>query len=159
MKCGVPYIGPVVRLLSLIIALNGAMACPSSPSIALLRSLKGYPPCRRISSTTILLATRSFHVSSSRRQQEKSFKGQLYESVAKRLEREREEQSRFSKARGESSGGRTAATTFSSSPTAFVVSSELTRSSYTCRRRHWILSGWLQLGGYQAKYRFNATTV
>ena len=42
----------------------------------------------------------------------KDFKGQLYESTAQRLQRERVEQRRFAKERGESSGGRNAAVTF-----------------------------------------------
>lgn len=42
----------------------------------------------------------------------KSFKGQLYESTAVRLARERQEQERFSKARNEGGGGRNAALSF-----------------------------------------------
>ncbi|KAH0542652.1 hypothetical protein FGG08_002975 [Glutinoglossum americanum] len=42
----------------------------------------------------------------------KSFKGQLYDSTAQRLERERAEQRRFAEERGESSKGRPAAVTF-----------------------------------------------
>ena len=55
---------------------------------------------------------RALHSSSCLREEQRSFKGQLYESVAQRLEQERAEQRRFAKERGESSGGRTAATTF-----------------------------------------------
>lgn len=43
---------------------------------------------------------------------ERSFKGQLYDSVAQRLDRERAEQMRFLKARGEGGGGRSIALTF-----------------------------------------------
>jgi D-lactate dehydrogenase (cytochrome) len=42
----------------------------------------------------------------------RSFKGQLYESTAARLQREREERQRFAKQRNESAGGRNAAMTF-----------------------------------------------
>ena len=45
-------------------------------------------------------------------EQRQSFKGQLLDSVAQRLEKERAEQRRFAKIRGEGSGGRAAATTF-----------------------------------------------
>lgn len=41
----------------------------------------------------------------------RSFKGQIYESVASRLQREREEQARFIKERDEGSGPRNIATT------------------------------------------------
>jgi D-lactate dehydrogenase (cytochrome) len=41
----------------------------------------------------------------------RSFKGQIYESVATRLQREREEQARFIKERDEGSGPRNIATT------------------------------------------------
>jgi hypothetical protein len=41
-----------------------------------------------------------------------SFKGQLYASTADRLEREREERRKYSRERGESRGGRSAALTF-----------------------------------------------
>ncbi|KAG6991291.1 proline dehydrogenase [Physcia stellaris] len=44
------------------------------------------------------------------RQQTSSFRGQLYESTQRRLEKERLEQQRFAKERGEAGGGRTAAT-------------------------------------------------
>lgn len=43
------------------------------------------------------------------------FRGQLYESTAQRLQRERTEQARFAKERGESSGGRNTAITFGES--------------------------------------------
>ena len=83
------------------------------PSIALLRSLGrvSHPPSQCVQQVSLRFE-RAFHKSRSLRREEKSFKGQLYESTAQRLERERAEQRRFAKERGESSGGRTAATTF-----------------------------------------------
>jgi D-lactate dehydrogenase (cytochrome) len=42
----------------------------------------------------------------------RSFKGQLYESTAARLQRERAERQRFAKLRNESAGGRNVAITF-----------------------------------------------
>lgn len=45
-------------------------------------------------------------------EQDSSFRGQLYESTAQRLQRERAEQEKFAKERGESSGGRSLAITF-----------------------------------------------
>ena len=83
------------------------------PSVALLRSLRlaAHP-----SNSTCLRAcrnpSRALHRSASLFEEQRSFKGQLYDSVGQRLERERAEQRRFAKERGESSGGRTAATTF-----------------------------------------------
>ena len=59
---------------------------------------------------------RPLHISRSLKAEEKSFKGQLYESTALRLQRERAEQARFAKARGESSRGRNAAVTFGLPP-------------------------------------------
>jgi D-lactate dehydrogenase (cytochrome) len=55
---------------------------------------------------------RHFHCSNGALEEQRSFKGQLYESVAQRLARERAEQRRFAEARGESGGGRMAAMTF-----------------------------------------------
>lgn len=59
-----------------------------------------------------LRSTRAFHVSSASAEQEKSFRGQLYQSTAQRLERERAEQRRFAHERGEGNNGRSAAFTF-----------------------------------------------
>lgn len=55
---------------------------------------------------------REIHVSKPRSEQQKSFKGQLFESTTQRLARERAEQQRFAKERGESHSGRNFATTF-----------------------------------------------
>ncbi|KAI9837007.1 MAG: hypothetical protein M1819_000656 [Sarea resinae] len=51
-------------------------------------------------------------LTTSRDEEGKSFKGQLYDSTAQRVRREREEQRRFAHERSESSGGRNAALTF-----------------------------------------------
>ncbi|KAI9842062.1 MAG: D-lactate ferricytochrome c oxidoreductase [Sclerophora amabilis] len=59
-------------------------------------------------------------LSTNRDEQPKSFKGQLHESIAQRLQRERAEQQRFANERGESSGGRNAAITF------VIIASSLT---------------------------------
>lgn len=59
-----------------------------------------------------LRSRREFHKLGPVFEEQRSFKGQLYESVAGRLERERAEQRRFARERGESSGGATAAKTF-----------------------------------------------
>jgi D-lactate dehydrogenase (cytochrome) len=95
------------------------MAGSFCPSVALLRSLRA-SPLRRLCAEQALkpVATRGLHSSAVRRADEKSFKGQLYESVNQRLERERAEQERFAKARGESGRGRVAATTFALLATA-----------------------------------------
>ncbi|KAA6414782.1 MAG: D-lactate dehydrogenase (cytochrome) [Lasallia pustulata] len=55
---------------------------------------------------------RSLHVSRSLKGEQKSFRGQLYESTAQRIQRERAEQQRFAKDREESSTSRAFATTF-----------------------------------------------
>ena len=44
--------------------------------------------------------------------EKRSFKGQLYDSTAARTQRERQERQRFSRERGEASGGRNSAITF-----------------------------------------------
>lgn len=58
----------------------------------------------------------------------KSFKGQLYESAAVRLERERAERARFSRERNEGAGGRNTALTFGISivcdPKVYVLTSQ-----------------------------------
>ncbi|KAL8795824.1 MAG: hypothetical protein Q9195_001704 [Heterodermia aff. obscurata] len=53
---------------------------------------------------------RALHTSKPRAEQKLSFRGQLYESTHRRLEKERQEQERFAKERGEAGGGRGAAT-------------------------------------------------
>jgi D-lactate dehydrogenase (cytochrome) len=50
----------------------------------------------------------------------RSFKGQLYQSTALRLQKEREDRERFAKQRNEGAGGRNAALTFGSSPPTFA---------------------------------------
>ena len=80
--------------------------------MALLRSLQ---PSVVYNPRTLLAPIRlrrHFHKIGAARQEQRSFKGQLYESVASRLERERAEQRRFAKERGESSAGGNAAKTF-----------------------------------------------
>lgn len=49
-------------------------------------------------------------------EQSRSFKGQLYDSTAERLQREREEQKKFARDRNESAGGSKAAMTFGTTP-------------------------------------------
>lgn len=63
----------------------------------------------------MLRQRRNFRSLRSLQEEERSFKGQLYESTSQRLQRERAEQRRFAKERGESSGGRNAAITFGTS--------------------------------------------
>lgn len=60
----------------------------------------------------LLRQRRTFRTTVPFKQEERSFKGQLYESTSQRLQRERAEQARFAKERGESKGGRNAAITF-----------------------------------------------
>jgi D-lactate dehydrogenase (cytochrome) len=53
--------------------------------------------------------------------QERSFKGQLYESTSARLQKEREDQQRFAKQRNEGANGRNAALTFGTSQFASSI--------------------------------------
>ncbi|MCJ1379227.1 D-lactate ferricytochrome c oxidoreductase [Xylographa soralifera] len=82
------------------------------PSMALLRSLQPSVAHHPSALLAPFRLRRHFHKLGAARQEQRSFKGQLYESVASRLERERAEQRRFAKERGESSAGGNAAKTF-----------------------------------------------
>jgi hypothetical protein len=53
------------------------------------------------------------YASTGNNEDRQSFKGQLYESTSKRLERERAEQRRYASARGEDQAGRASAILFS----------------------------------------------
>jgi D-lactate dehydrogenase (cytochrome) len=82
------------------------------PSRAITRSWRRttiVPSCLQVSQWT---QYRPESTNKSSREQGSSFKGQLYDSTAARLEREREERARFSRERDEGSGGRSAALTF-----------------------------------------------
>ena len=84
---------------------------PFCPSVALLRSLNrasSPPQCLR---ETALRHHRALHASSTLTKEPKSFHGQLYESTAERVKKERAEQERFAEARGENNKGRSAAIT------------------------------------------------
>ncbi|MCJ1409858.1 D-lactate ferricytochrome c oxidoreductase [Ptychographa xylographoides] len=82
------------------------------PSMALLKSLRRVTPHNPGQFQAPVRRSRKFHGVRPVCDEARSFKGQLYESVTQRLERERAEQRRFAKERGESSGGGTAAKTF-----------------------------------------------
>ena len=103
------------------------------PSVALLRSLglSSHLVSRRCVQQTSMRLGRAIHSSASSQEDQKSFKGQLYESTYQRLERERAEQRRFAKERGQSSGSRTAATTFGDAVFACNLSG-LTSNSLRC---------------------------
>jgi len=83
-----------------------------APSRAITRSLRRTtiaPSCLQASPR---IQCRLESTNKSPAEQGSSFKGQLYESTAARLQREREERERFSRERDEGSGGRNAALTF-----------------------------------------------
>ena len=105
----------------------------SSPSASLLRALSKSSTTANLSSTLprnttaarlasrAAAARRPFSSSATCRDEQKQkgaagaggdFRGQLYESTAQRLERERAEQRKYAEERGESVGGRNAALTF-----------------------------------------------
>ncbi|KAL9000192.1 MAG: hypothetical protein Q9169_001094 [Polycauliona sp. 2 TL-2023] len=84
---------------------------PFCPSVALLRSLErvsSSPQCLR---QTALRQQRAFHASRILAKDPQTFHGQLYESTAERVKKERAEQQRFAEARGESNKGRNGAVT------------------------------------------------
>lgn len=81
-----------------------------SPSKAALWSLRQYNGLCQHTWETSACLVRRLHTSRPVSEQTSSFRGQLYESTQRRLEKERLEQQRFAKERGEAGGGRTAAT-------------------------------------------------
>lgn len=90
------------------------MPFPHVPSRALLTTLRNSARASR-ATPCLRIAGRQLRWESTEQKppgEGKSFKGQLYESTAIRLERERREQARFSKARNEGAGGRNMALSF-----------------------------------------------
>ena len=83
-----------------------------SPSVALLRSFRQVPIPKQCLRQIPIGSHRAIHSSRPLSEEQKDFKGQLFESTTQRLQRERAEQRRFAKERGEHSGGRNAAITF-----------------------------------------------
>ncbi|KAI4246636.1 MAG: hypothetical protein L6R42_009850, partial [Xanthoria sp. 1 TBL-2021] len=89
---------------------------PFCPSVALLRTfsrLSSPPQCLR---KTALRHQRALHASRILAKERQSFHGQLYESTAERVKKERAEQERFAEARGENTKGRSAAITAGNLP-------------------------------------------
>ena len=85
---------------------------PISSSRAILRNLRKSVCIRRHVQETSTGVPRALHTSKPRAEQKLSFRGQLYESTKRRLEKERQEQQRFARERGGVGGGRAAATLF-----------------------------------------------
>ena len=83
-----------------------------APSKAILRELRQSVCIRRHVQKTSTGVPRALHTSKVRAQQRLSFRGQLYESTHRRLEKEREEQGRFARERGDGEAGRMALTLF-----------------------------------------------
>ncbi|MCJ1473920.1 D-lactate ferricytochrome c oxidoreductase [Lambiella insularis] len=92
-----------------------ANICPSMALLRSLRSAAAHPPRPLVGS---LRSKRKFHKLGPAFDEQRSFRGQLYESVAARLERERAEQRRFARERGENSRGGTAVRIFALLATA-----------------------------------------
>ncbi|KAI4154755.1 MAG: hypothetical protein LQ340_001470, partial [Diploschistes diacapsis] len=83
------------------------------PSIPLLRSLRGAQQCHATPVRTPFTSRRAFHRMPPRAAEEqKDFRGQVYESARARVERERAQQRKLSEERGEGKSGRAAALTF-----------------------------------------------
>lgn len=90
---------------------------------------------------------RSLHASRRLREEQKSFRGQLYGSTLQRIQRERAEQDRFAKLRQASSGSQAAATTFGTILNPFLsVRIVLTGNSDTCGVSRLLLA-WLHEPG------------
>ena len=83
-----------------------------SSSKAGLRNLRQCVCISRHVQKTSTGLPRALHTSKNRAEQKLSFRGQLYESTQRRLEKERQEQQRFARERGEVGSGRAAATLF-----------------------------------------------
>ncbi|KAL9626967.1 MAG: hypothetical protein Q9204_006903 [Flavoplaca sp. TL-2023a] len=118
---------------------------PFCPSIALLRSLNRIPSPPQCLRRTALRHQRPLHTSRILAKEPQSFHGQLYESTAERVKKERAEQQRFAEARGENTKGRSAAVTAGNvnvNP-AYAPQKVLTSIS---RHRNWNTSilGWLE---------------
>ena len=75
-------------------------------SKAILRSWRQSVCIPRHVQKTSTGVPRALHTSKPRAEKKLSFRGQLYESTHRRLEKEREEQRRFARERGEGAGGR-----------------------------------------------------
>ena len=82
------------------------------PSVALLQSFRQVSIPKQCLRQLPLGSRRAIHSSRPLSEEKKDFKGQLFESTTQRLQRERAEQRRFAKERGEHSGGRNTAITF-----------------------------------------------
>lgn len=78
-------------------------------STAILRNLRQSVSIPRHVQKTSTGVTRALHTSKPRAEQKLSFRGQLYESTHRRLEKERQEQKRFARERGGAGDGRSAA--------------------------------------------------
>ena len=96
--------------LSLRTLMSGNRLCPS---VALLQSFRQAPIPKQCLRQNPLGIRRAIHGSRPLSEEKKDFKGQLFESTAQRLQRERADQRRFAKERGEHSAGRNTAITFS----------------------------------------------
>ena len=122
------------------------------PSAALLRSLRVSQALGPVPLKASLCLRRPLHTSRpAREQQRSSFKGQLYESVAQRLERERAEQQRFAKIRGEGGGGRPAAIAFGMLGVIDWSIYILIMSSHTLYRRQLLLFGNTRAGATKSR--------
>jgi len=83
-----------------------------APSRALLASLRRSAPCLRRPAASQIRCESTEQKPAQPQQDGKSFRGQLYNSTAMRLQREKADRERFSQARNESSGGKSLALTF-----------------------------------------------
>lgn len=84
-----PFNSPDTNL----VPMSGKMPCPS---VALLRSLRHMPLSRQSSRQIPVGGRRTLHTSPrSFSNEEKTFRGQLYESTARRIQAQREAEARF----------------------------------------------------------------
>lgn len=96
-------------MLCAIVVMSIKQICPST---ALLQSLRQVPGAAKCPNQLQLSHPRALQTSRRKAEQASSFRGQLYESTQRRLQKEREEQQRLARERGEGNSGRTIAITF-----------------------------------------------
>lgn len=111
-----PWLEDILAFPKSIGPFNPAMSlshrAPSKALLAALRRSALPSPCLRVTAASQVRFESTENKPAQPQQDGKSFRGQLYNSTAMRLQREKADRERFSQARNESSGGRSLALTF-----------------------------------------------
>lgn len=101
---------PSLLLSTLLMIMSGTMSCPS---LVFLRSLRHIPLSQQCSRQIPIGSRRALHTSPRCfSNQEKTFRGQLYESTARRIQAQREAEARFASMTPLSTFARNSAFTF-----------------------------------------------